>query len=400
MEIGMKIFLFVTIIFSVIHSTNVYSMTEDESFLQAINDGNVNYIFLKRGHDKSISPLPIKKIFCIFAVLDKAFGGNGLIDKRSTFWKADISDDPELLSMYEKQEVRDDILSNLIDQTMKILDQKKWTIVVFSEHFFSSNSLDSFAVNEIIKCCSILTGKYKRLIICINFLQKYNFLFHLYDRVYSPPSRSYLFAPPLPPSLNPVEADCCIISKKEEVKAQLLSETNRYNHFRFSNYSLVIWNGVPVSIYRKTVYHTEQDDLASIGYGFDFGNWKSHPTIELSTASQEHKNFAKLFNAQEPLIAIRICADMLYTPSLSKKTKLLIVQANGLPPGDIWKSIDIPTPCTCCVVDTSEFGMFIANYEQLKTKNYKTCNLQHNTFLSLEKELSCETCSIVERSHD
>lgn len=375
-------------------------MSEAQLFSEALNRDNINYIFLKRGQDNTILPLPIKKIFCIFAVLDKALGGSGLTDVKSVFWKTDVSDDPELCAVYSKQGVEDEHLcERLISRTGKIPNLEKWTVIVFSEHFFSSaQALDSASVNEIIRCCNVLTTRHKHLIICINFFQKYNFLFHLYDRVYGYHSRPYLFSPPLPPSLAPVNPAECIQSRKPEVKTELLSERNRYSLFRFANYSLVMWNGVPISIYRKTIYHTEQDSLASVGYGFDFGNWKNYPTIELHNASPEHKEFAKLFNGPEPLVTIRICADMLHAPLLSPKTKLLIIQANGLPTRCAWESVTTPT--TCCIVDTSNFGMFTATYDTLRSGKYKKYNFKKNTFPDLEKELSCEVCEILEPSHD
>jgi hypothetical protein len=108
----------------------------------------------------------------------------------------------------------------------------------------------------------------------------------------------------------------------------------------------VIGYSVPISCYRKTTYKKEvesnnagDDNIIKHGYGYDFGNWKSYPTPELETASNEHKKLAKLFNSgKRQIVASRICSDMNYTPSFSKSKKLLILTANGAPLLQVWKS--------------------------------------------------------------
>jgi hypothetical protein len=109
----------------------------------ATND--VNYIMLKRrdsgGH---MPPLSLKRVFCIFARLDKFLGGDGLLAKKSEFWKADDTVDEELRKKYAEQETPDEILSEIIASTPSILEDRreKWTIIVFS----ASMLLDPFAL--------------------------------------------------------------------------------------------------------------------------------------------------------------------------------------------------------------------------------------------------------------
>jgi hypothetical protein len=121
---------------------------------------------------------------------------------------------------------------------------------------------------------------------------------------------------------------------------------NRSSDWRFSNCSFVIWNGVPISCYRKTTYREEVEepegkiDIVRQGYGYDFGNWKSYPTPELSHASDDHKKFARLFNTgRKQIIASRICSDLSHMQTLSKSIKLLIVQADSSPEIPGWKAM-------------------------------------------------------------
>jgi hypothetical protein len=105
------------------------------------------------------------------------------------------------------------------------------------------------------------------------------------------------------------------------------------------NCSLIFWNGVSLSCYRKTTYKDEGNNLVAAGYGYDFGDFKSYAPPELSASSDDHKKFAKLFNSgRQQIVVSRTCYDMNFTPALSRQIKLLILTADGAPTFRIWKN--------------------------------------------------------------
>jgi hypothetical protein len=310
--------------------------TQAQSFSNAISINDVNYIMLKRRNDiGEMPPLCIKRVFCIFAMLDKFLGGDGLSGEKTEIWVEDETTDKTLQEKYSSQITTDAILDEIIISTPSISEERKskWTIVVFSETFFSDDPWDTTEVEKIANFCKILTGKHKNLIISANFL-------HKYEGASDAPSRR-----------KPINKDFVETNYAAKLKK------NRSSNLRFSNYSLIFWDNVPVSCYRKTTYKKEvesdrkdYDSIINHGYGYDFGNWKSYPTPELETASNEHKKLAKLFNSgKRQLVASRICSDMNYTASFSKTKKLLILTANGAPMLLGWKDKVLKT--NVCVSD-------------------------------------------------
>jgi hypothetical protein len=145
-----------------------------------------------------------------------------------------------------------------------------------------------------------------------------------------------------------------VSSKKSELRE------NKSSNFRFSNCTFIIWNGVPISCYRKTTYKEEDDELVATGYSYDFGDWKSYPTPELQNASDDHREIAKLFNSgKQQVIAARTCYDMNRTPKLSKQIKLLILTADDSPDASHWQ--DKTKHALVCVEDAKKGGFFVIN---------------------------------------
>jgi hypothetical protein len=298
--------------------------TSAQLFAKAVSTNDINYIFLKRRNDKGgMPPLSLKRVFCIFAMLDKFLGGDGLSEVKPEFWKADDTTDEELQKDYAAQITTDEILDEIVASTDSIQENRreKWTIIVFSETFFSSDPWDDAEVEKVKKCCRLLTDKHKTLVICVNFLHKYR-------GVFGTPSRQ-----------KPIEKE--FVATTDEYKAILTQ--NALSNFRFSNHSMIVWNGVQISCYRKTTYNEEGEepkeeiDVVRQGYGYDFGDWRSYPARQLTEASDDHKKFAELFNTgTNQIIASRICSDMNHTPDLSKSIKLLILQADDAPLREFW----------------------------------------------------------------
>jgi hypothetical protein len=187
-----------------------------------------------------------------------------------------------------------------------------------------------------MRLCRLLTEKYQKLIISVNFLHKYE-------------GKSSTFS-----RRTPISKD--FISGRGNPALQ----RNKSSNLRFSNCSLVLWNGVPVSCYRKTTYTEEGDDLVASGYGYDFGDFKSYPTPELQAASDEHREIAQLFNTgKQQIIAARTCYDMNRTTKLSKRIKLMILTADDSPEFLSW--IDKVENAVSCVCDADRGGFLVIN---------------------------------------
>lgn len=336
-------------------------------FSQALSTNDINYIFLKRRDERGqMPPLSRKRIFCIFAILDKMMGGNGLSEEKDLFWVDDDTEDEDLSEIYSSQETPDYIYEHLVSITNQITQSKmkNYTLAVFSETFFSNNpALDDVSVENIVKCCKILTKKHKDLIICVNFLHKY--------------AKSSLPSWLSPGDFaNPLRNDfICTTTARQNVdtyKQRLLS--NKISDLRFSNYSLIIWDGIPLSCYRKTIYLKEQDSLADKGYGFDFGDWHNYSTKELSTGSLDHKKFANLFNTRDKQVVMtRICADLADMPDVPDSIKLLIAQANDAPSGWLEK---FQVSTVCCYCDAAKGCMILK--PQKNAQKINTCSFVEN----------------------
>jgi hypothetical protein len=246
--------------------------------------------------------------------------------------------DEELRAEYARQETPDEILNEIIASTPSIQEDRreKWTIIVFSEAFFSDDPWDSAEVEKVKKCCNLLTDKHKNAIISANFL-------HKYEGKSDAPSRRKPFKK-------------SFMQTVDEYKLKL--KENASNNLRFSNCSLIFWNGVSLSCYRKTTYKDEDNELLKSGYGYDFGDWESYPTLELTTASEDHKEFAALFNSgRRQIIVSRTCSDMNHTPILAKSVKLLILTADGSPDATYWQ--DKLKNAIACVSDATKGCFFV-----------------------------------------
>jgi hypothetical protein len=249
-------------------------------------------------------------------MLDKFLGGDGLRSGKSEFWKEDDTKDEKL--QYDTKITPNEILDEIIASTNPIREDRreKWTIIVFSETFFSSDPWNSVEVEKVKKCCRSLTEKHKNLLISANFL-------HKYEGASDTPSLRKL----------PRES---FLQTTDEYKRKL--KQNVSSNLRFSNCSLIFWNGISLSCYRKASYKDECNVFVNDGCGYDFGDFKSYPTLELQTASENCKEFAKLFNSgRKQVIAARTCSDMNHTPKLSKQIKLLLLTADDAPPRISWK---------------------------------------------------------------
>jgi hypothetical protein len=115
--------------------------TPAQSFAKAVSINDINYIMLKRRDSGHMPPMSLKRVFCVFALLDKFLGGDGLSFEKSDFWKTDDTCDEKLREKYAEQETPDEIFDEIIASTPFIQEdrRKKWTIVVSSEAFFSDD---------------------------------------------------------------------------------------------------------------------------------------------------------------------------------------------------------------------------------------------------------------------
>jgi hypothetical protein len=59
-------------------------LTPAQLFAKAVTINDLNYVMLKRRDDAgNMPPLSLKRVFCIFAMLDKFLGGDGLRSGKS-----------------------------------------------------------------------------------------------------------------------------------------------------------------------------------------------------------------------------------------------------------------------------------------------------------------------------
>jgi predicted amidohydrolase len=307
-------------------------MTPSKSFANAVSINDLNYLLLKRKNGDSIPAMHPSDQFTIFAMIDRFLGGDGLLLEKHQFWD-EISPIVPITNDQKFEEMLATMLPIHEDR------REKWTIIVFSETFFSDEPCDDAEIEQFMRLCRLLTEKHQKLIISVNFLHKYE-------------GKSSTFS-----RRTPISKD--FISGRGNPALQ----RNRQSNLRFSNCSLILWNGVPISCYRKTTYTKEGDDLVSEGYGYDFGDFKSYPTPELQAVSEAHKEIAKLFNSgRKQIIAAKTCSDIAFIPSLSKLIKLLILTADGSPNVIYWQDKTLNT--LVCVSDADRGGFFVINKTQ------------------------------------
>jgi hypothetical protein len=147
-----------------------------------------------------------------------------------------------------------------------------------------------------------------------------------------------------------------------------------------------------LSCYRKASYKDEDNTLVDEGYGYDFGDWKSYAPPELAEASDDHKEFAALFNSgRKQIIASRTCSDMNHTPKLPKSIKLLILTADSAPPLRVWQ--DKVCNTKVCVSD-ADHGESIVLFGSKKAAT------QIHTPQFTLKELSCIVTSYCGKNED
>jgi hypothetical protein len=363
---------------------------------KAIQNKNVNYILIKRTcHGKQICPLSMQRAFCIFALLDKALGGNGLLDqKEASFSRAEsIPFDGDLKASYEAQNTAEEarkinVFFAVLSHDPIVLNSQKWPFVVFNEMFFSSQiPLDSKSVQELLYHCYILTRKHKNLIICINFLHAFNNT----DRPCWLPDNF---------SLLPLDPEYINMGAPNELLTNPDSGTQ--NHL--ANYSLMVWNGEVISCYRKTTYCEENDAfIKRKKYAYEFGDWKSYKPFILSADASRglilHHQLSQLFNDDcGKRIVTRICADSIFMPSLEIFERLLLLPANGCPTNTEFWIHKMQRNTVGCLVDAEkQTPYFFANGKIESPTNgnetFKkyTCNCgECMVHRYLEGSLNCE----------
>lgn len=184
----------------------------------------------------------------------------------------------------------DEIFNNLEQQ----ITDNLWTIVIFSEHFWGNadNILNSEEVTAIVAKCNEITSRHQRLIVHINFL-------HQFDNRELHTRCNWLIRG----TVNGADGRICS-DQSEDLFAAV---GDAHNHV--ANYSLVIWNNLPIAIYRKSTYHNESNTLvlrSEDKYAYEFGDFQTHPLVD----DEIHRQIANFFVGATPLIATRICADM------------------------------------------------------------------------------------------
>lgn len=210
-------------------------------------------------------------------------------------------------------------------------DKNKWRFVVFQEDFFARNRFvnmnktnGELCVQEIVEGISKLSRKHDHSIFFVNFSHEFNI-----DTINNEDNTvvcNYLcndgskcfFSREC--SDNKIKTACESVNKLSQVQKDAFTNSDRKNHF--ANYCLVIYNGGPIAIYRKSSYFKEDDSLLK-EYFYEMGNSKVQVLNENIIGQ-------KLFNSEDPLCNIFICRDLnAYTyKDIDKKTPLNIVQSS------------------------------------------------------------------------
>lgn len=199
------------------------------------------------------------------------------------------------------------------------INPKKWTILVFQEAFFSKmHALNNYMVETIVRYCETLT-KGKRLIVIVNFLHEFEDDDRLYwlldysqsEKCFQSSSVLLDIYTPLLFSYNHQISGVEYQGENVIYKPLFVSGDQKPLDFmlqgrnRLANYSLIIANGKPVSIYRKTFYTEEKNPLIDKGYVYEFGDMNTHPIPRKPCSS-----FFKLLFENNKVCRMFICGDL------------------------------------------------------------------------------------------
>jgi hypothetical protein len=361
----------------------------------------------------------MNKAFCVFALIDRILGGDGFSQERKMIINtAELQHtylerfDPEIEEIYSVQntvEAKRQIqlfLDNLGRSPAKFND-KKWTFIVFSEMFFSStHALDTQSIQELLRYCSLLTQKHNRLIVIVNFLHAFNneirphWMPHNFSTI--PLSKDFISGP----------SDRLMISGRKSC----------LNHL--ANYSLVFWQGIPISCYRKTTYCNENNALVEQQeYSYEFGDFENYEPFSFFPGHMHnfqslHKQLGLLFNGKhEKNISMRICADTVHMPKLQTWEKILLLQANGCPSAAGWIH-KLMQDTACCLIDAEgirdsfltkskvklpesiEESMDIVGHNPSFSSILQRSNLEEYNCQYMRDELQCTIYTSDGRYHD
>lgn len=190
-------------------------------------------------------------------------------------------------------------------------------MVLFSESFFAdTDPLDNQVVYSIVEKCKELSAQ-NRVLVQFCLLHKFN----TNDQPYW-----------LQRKYNPVNSRRKIkkrvVNLKSEANASSFLIANKWHRDRIANYTLSIYEGRIVTIYRKSTYCNAANFWIPLRegkaiYAYEFGDFKAY--------SVEESSISEIFTGGKSLIAIRMCSDM-NDPHLDTSfTKLTIVHANDHP---------------------------------------------------------------------
>lgn len=212
-------------------------------------------------------------------------------------------------------------INEIFEKIQEKIDQNRWTLLVFSECFFGDTVLNNDEVKYIVGKCCELTKCYKKLIIHVNCLHKFD--------IKDPDCPSWVKHEYVP--IADTEIDSRLINTDKHANFLF---ANALNTKRVANYSLVIWDNIPISIYRKSTYCNEANDVvnpySTATHAYEFGNFK---TSKLITDDEHGGRIVSLFVEDAALFITRICSDMNKTDFLTDTflKEILILPANEAP---------------------------------------------------------------------
>lgn len=210
-------------------------------------------------------------------------------------------------------------------------NNNEWTFVIFSENFFGdTNALDDRKVRYIVSKCNELTGSRDKVIVHATFLHEFNIN----------NSVNWLKNYQMPTDLNRKR----VINSRNITLSSLGYGLNSNNHV--ANYSLIVWKGRPISIYRKSTYCNESNDIFKEYYEeigccccfehnfnqefsvYEFGDFQVHSLV---SEDSEYSQMANIFSGSY-YVTSRICSDLNFPDTIHYgNTKMLILPADEAP---------------------------------------------------------------------
>lgn len=185
----------------------------------------------------------------------------------------------------------------------------KPTFVVFSEYFWGNNPgpLEITEANTIKNKLVTLSKSYPHAVFFAPFLE--------------------VFDLPEQPAPRPLDQIKAFVMDDDKTVADAINDPNG-PYVR--NRLYIYWNGSNIAWYNKSTYVSEFFQLQQQKIFYQFGDFRSYAIDKLDGDAAK---MAQLFTGDDPLVSVRICADIsqLFLSKIPKSSKIIVVAGSGAP---------------------------------------------------------------------